>query len=554
MKKITLLCAAMLLIFTQKPKAQQAGDLYDATYVHDIRIHFDQANWMTLLDSNRVNGDELLLGKITIDGTTYENVGIGYAKSPSHQVAGKRNPWVIKLNFIDKKQNHQGYRHLALSQAMRDPSLVREVLSYEIARRYMPAPRANYINLTVNNENKGVFVNIEAIDDSFVQKNLGSTTNITSNTVRKDSYGEEGTIFRCVPDTRTPVQSDCDRATFGSLRYEKNAKCYLRNFDLLSKEGWDDLIELSRIVTQEPQAAGKVLHIDRTLWFLAFNNVIVNLNGYEGQFSGNYYLVRDAAGLFNFIPTEMNLCFGSYKNANGQSDLDFEGLVNLDPLLHLDNATKPLIANLLKNADYRKIYFSHVRQILTDWFENEAYKTRASALQSLITSYYVNAQDKPYDLADFQRSLNETVGKVTKIPGIVELMARRSKFLKKYPDLLNIPPSVSDINFSNRERFATKSVGEFRIKAKVDNFPRRVRVMYRALGSMEAFTELQMFDDGKSHDAAAGDKVFGAVIQPQGRFNAIEYYIVAENAGALTFEPANYVNERRKISLADLNK
>ena len=176
------------------------------------------------------------------------------------------------------------------------------------------------------------------------------------------------------------------------------------------------------------------------------------------------------------------------------------------------------------------------------------------AQQALITSFYMNSNEKPYELADFQRSLTETVGKVTKIPGIVELMTRRAKFLKKLPDLLNVPPQISDINFSNRQKFATKSVGEFRVKVKVDNFPRRVRLMYRPQGSTEGFTELPMFDDGKNHDGEVGDKVFGTVVLPQGKFTAIEFYIIAESTGAATFEPANYINERRKVSLAELNK
>ena len=542
MKKIIILCAAALFFFSVKTTAQKSGDLYDGAYVHDIRITFDKPNWMGMLDSLRINGDDMLIGKVQIDGTIYENVGIGYAKNYTHQLAGKRNPWLIRLNLIDKKQNHQGYKTLAISQALRDPSLVREVLSYEIARRYMPAPQADYINLTVNNENKGVYVNIEAVDDVFLQKNFAGTE------------GSVSAAFRCIPDTRTMMQTDCEEGVFGALKYEKNAKCYLRNFDMLSKEGWDDLIELTRVLNADHQHIGKILNIDRTLWFLAFNNVIANLSSYEGHLSNNYYLVRDAIGQFNFIPTELNLSFGSYKNTNGQSDLDFDGLVNLDPLLHVSNASKPVISVLLSNPDNRKIYFAHIRQILNDWFDNNAYQTRAMALQTLITPYYTNSQEKPYDLADFQRSLTETVGKVTKIPGIVELMSKRTKFLKKFPDLLNIPPQVSGIGFSSRQKYTTKSVGDFHIKAKVDNFPRRVRLMYRPAGTSEVFVEQQMFDDGNNHDGEAGDKVFGTVVQPEGKFTAIEFYIIAENAGATVFEPSNYINERRKVSLVDLNK
>jgi spore coat protein CotH len=538
MKKTTTRLTIFLLILSAQLAAQSAGDFYDVASIHDLKITFSQKNWANSLDSNRLNGDDMLVGTVTIDGSTYENVGISYVKSPSYQTSSLHNPWLIRLNLIDKKQAHQGYKTLMISQALRDPSLVREVLGYEIMRNYMPSPRANYVNMTVNNVNKGVYVNVEAIDEPFLQRNFNYT---------------EGSLFRCVPDVRATPLPDCNSTNFGSLRYEPNAKCYLRNFELMSKDGWDDLIELTRYLQNDAEHIGKVLNLDRMLWFLALQNVMVNLNSYEGQFSGNYYLYRDANGQFNFMPTEMNLNFGSFKNTNGSSDLDFDGLVTLDPLLQLNNPMKPLISQILKNQDNRKVYIAHIRQILADWFENDAYKTRAETLQRLIAKAYDATAEKPYETADFQRSLTETVGKVTRIPGIVELMSKRTKFLKKYPDLLNVPPKISEINFSNRQKFVAKTVTEFRIKAKVDNFPRRVRLFYRSVGTTTAFTEVQMMDDGKSHDVEAGDKIFGIAVVPKG-FEAIEYYILAESAGGVTFEPANYFSQLRKISLTELNK
>ena len=108
MKKTIILLTTALFFLSLKVTAQATGDLYDGSFVHDIRITFDQANWMTLLDSNRINGDEMLIGKVKIDGTTYDNVGISYVRNNTHQLAGKRNPWLLKLNLIDKKQNHIG--------------------------------------------------------------------------------------------------------------------------------------------------------------------------------------------------------------------------------------------------------------------------------------------------------------------------------------------------------------------------------------------------------------------------------------------------------------
>src|SRR5690606_39006205 len=43
-------------------------------------------------------------------------------------------------------------------------------VSYEILRRYLPAPRANYVKLYINQEYWGVYVNVQQPDQNMVQQ------------------------------------------------------------------------------------------------------------------------------------------------------------------------------------------------------------------------------------------------------------------------------------------------------------------------------------------------------------------------------------------------
>ena len=73
MKKITTLFTVFLLIFSAqvtKIAAQTKGDFYDVAAIHDMKITFSQKNWVNMLDSNRINGNEMLVGTVTIDGST----------------------------------------------------------------------------------------------------------------------------------------------------------------------------------------------------------------------------------------------------------------------------------------------------------------------------------------------------------------------------------------------------------------------------------------------------------------------------------------------------
>jgi len=334
---------SLFICQTAYSQADSQLDLYAINQVKEIRLTFKQSNWQTQLDSLRKNGDGLLVGQAKVDGSTYNNVGVRYRGSRSFKVGAKRNPLFIKLNFIDKKQNHQGYKKIKLSSSLRDPSMVREVLGYEIARKYMVAPKANYAKVYINKEYYGLYTNIEAIDDEFLEKHFGS---------------DEGTFLKCAPDFDSHSPDGCMPNVFGALAYEEDVSCYIHNYELESKDGWDDLIALTDALNNRPEQLSTILDIDQTLWMLAYNNVLVNLSSYSGRRSQNYYLYKNDKGQFVPIIWDLNLAFGSYKNAMVGSDLNLKQLQELNPLLHMDNKYKPLINKLLTNDTYKKTYLS----------------------------------------------------------------------------------------------------------------------------------------------------------------------------------------------------
>jgi len=535
MKKLVLSLSCSFLCYLGL-FSQSTSDFYSTDRVKEMRISFQQDNWAATLDSFRVNGNEMLVGTVNVDGMPYKNVGIRYRGSRSFKVGGKRNPLFLKLNFIDKGQKHEGHETIKLSNATRDPSLIREVLGYEIARKYMVAPQANYVKVYINNQNYGLFTNIEAVDDEFLAKHFGN---------------DEGTFVKSTPDLKKSSPEGCLPNVYGALAYEEEVNCYLHNYEIESEEGWGDLIQLTNILNNDIKKIEEVLDVDQTLWMLAFNTVLVNLSSYSGSKSQNYYLYQKENGQFVPIIWDLNLAFGSYKSATSKSDLTLQELQELDPLLHLNNAYKPLISQLLKNPKYKKMYLSHIRTLIYDNFENGWYEERAKALQNTFKGPFIDDKYQAYTYRDLQQSLTTTIGKRSKIPGIVELMSKRSKYLKKHPVLRVIPPMISDIALGKREKYASQKINEFVISATVSKRPEQVTIFYR-YSSEDSFLQMSMMDDGKRKDKNAGDKTFTATI-PVKETGVIEYYIVAENAAAITYSPANYMFEQYSASVAEIN-
>ncbi len=542
MKKLFLfllifLTAGLQMAISQEPVA--TSDFYDTDKVQDINITFSVDNWQYFLDSLRFNGNGMLEGTVEINGQKFENAGVRFRGTRSFAPGSSRNPLHIELDFKNKEQNIQGYKTLKLSNSLRDPSLLREVLGYEIARTYMPAPKANFARVSVNGSYYGLLVNLESVEESaFLER----------------YFGEAGRPFfkaRQVIDGKYP--EGCKQNIYGSLEYDSAPECYEMNFEKLSDHGTRDLMELAVLLNEDPGRIETVLNVDVALWMLAYNNVLVNLSSYSGHHSVNYYLYQDKKGQFNPIVWDLNLCFGSYKNIGTGSDLRTKGLIELDPLMHADNPSKPLVSKLLESEEYRKIYLSHMRTILHDYFLSGKFEERSTALQSLIRPDVEKDVNKHYSMKDFDASLNKTIGRHSKIPGLLQLMERRASFLKSHPALAVFPSEISEVTVTERTPLSNKKVENFHITASVNKFPKRVILRYRLAGQ-ENFNQVPMYDDGRSKDGEAGDGVYGITILPQNNESSIEYYIIAENAGLYSYSPANYMWEQYTASLPELNK
>ncbi len=529
MKKLAI--PALLLLLPMLVAAQGGRSFFDEKTLGEIRLTIPVKNWVDALDSMRIYGENYLSGDASVDGASFAGVGVRFRGNNSFQTGMKRNPMAIKLNMTDKKANHQGQTSIKLSSALRDPSMVREALFFEIARKYVPASQTSFVKLYVNDEYIGVFIAVESIDAAFLQSRYGSSS---------------GAFFKASPDYGPKPGPGCKTNLHGSLEYEKDVACYANNFEMLSEDGWRNLQELTRTLAENPDKIEQNLDVDRALWMLALDNAMVNLNSYLGQNSQNFYLYQDPNGHFQPIFWDLNLAFGSYKNVSG-NDLSLADLQKLDPLLHADNPLKPLASQLLKDPFYRKMYLAHIRQIVEENFENGWYERRAQELQGQIVVAFSEDKNRTYTIDDFQNALRQTVGKKSKIPGLTELMAKRVRFLKSHAEISPLPPVVAEQKVAGREKMSNKTVNAYKLMVKAERFPKRVRVCYRF--ATDHPWQSAWMEEGA---ATGGSRNFSLTVEGEGE--QMEYYFIAENQGAAAFSPADYVNKPYVAKLSELNK
>jgi spore coat protein CotH len=511
------------------------SSFYHPDTIQEIRITFYESNWDQTLDQFYVDGDEeRLTCDIEINGVSLDSVGIRYKGFSSVATDRSKNPFNIKLNHVFGNQDYEGLDKIKLSNVIQDPSFLREVMSYEIGRKYMPASRANYAEVYINDVYWGLYTNVEAVGSQFLNDHFGET---------------QGSFFKCNPDA---LDFDGENANLGNS-FGTDPSGYYSFYDIKSDEGWDELYYLIDTLNEHQSEIEALLNVDRTLWMHAFNYSLINFDSYVG-YAQNYYLYQDNDGQFQPILWDLNMSFASYRLADASEHWDgftIEEAKTIDPLLHLNSVSvyeRPLMRNLFENTTYQRMYLAHMRTIMEENFDNQWYSTRGAELQNLIDQSVLNDTNKFYGYDDFQNNLNSTVNDLIDYPGLTDLMDARNTYLSTYPgfpgapSISNVLPSISNITLG----------GSVSITAEVTN-NQEVYLAYRYGGS-GPFSTASMIDDGTQSDGAAGDGTYGLTLTDIG--NDLHYYVYAQNDSAGRFSPDRaayeYYELHSDISVGDL--
>ncbi len=499
----------------------QAQNFYDINTIQSIQITFSQSNWDYMLDTATAGNDSYIMAQsVSINGTVFDSVGVRYKGNSTYNASQVKNPFHIELDTY-KDQDYQGYTDVKLSNVSKDPSFLREVLSYKILRQYMDAPLSNYSTVTVNGTLIGLYVSSESVSKKFVMHHF---------------YSNQNTFYKCNPIGGAGMGST-DKPNLVYLGTDSSL--YYPAYELNSDYGWNDLIKLCDTVANNVSAIEKMIDVDRALWMIAFDNTLVNLDSYIGGFSQNYYLYKDNYNRFIPVVWDLNESFGTFSQTGTVMLQNTTAKQQMTHLLHLNDAAWPLIQKLLAVPMYKRMYIAHMRTILAENFSNSNYYTEAQALQSIINSA-VNADPNSFfTYAQYQSNLTTDVSSgMTSAPGLTNLMNGRVTYLSAQTDFTYSTPAISTVTPSNGNPVLNSNVT---VTASVTNAnSNAVYLGYRY--SVEApFIRVLMYDDGAHGDGASGDNVFGVAIGVNSTL--IQYYIYAENSNAGMFSPERAEHE-----------
>lgn len=410
---VTLILCALAMTFYDKllPVVNTSGysmeyhdKLFDTSEVLDIDIVMDDAKWNEMLQN--AQQEQYYECDVIINGTTFKQVGIrpkGNTSLSSIASDPNNNRYSFKLEFdqfVDG-QTCFGLDKLVLNNSYADITNMKEAIIYDMFQ-YLDTDASlyNYAKISVNNEYWGVYLALEAVEDSFMLRNYGMEKGCLykPENMGGGNKGEKkaaGNNFPAPPEGSFKKQENFRGGERGggpgrmgsgsNLNYTgDNLDSYQTIWDgeVTDSRGADH----ERVVKALKNVHGqtdieKHIDVDQILKYMAVHNFSVNDDSLSGSMSHNYYLY-EANGQISIIPWDYNLAFGGMHGGNGTS------VVN-EPIDDLWQGTR-LFDFVLENKEYKARYHKYYEKLVNGYlyggkFE-EIYNRIRTQIDTLVES------------------------------------------------------------------------------------------------------------------------------------------------------------------------
>lgn len=149
--------------------------LFDTDRVHTIDIVIDDWDEFLTTAQSEAYSD----CTVVVDGEIYKNVGIrgkgNTSLSTVSSMDSNRYSFKVEFDQYDKNKSYHGLDKLCLNNVIQDNTYMKDYLTYQMMNEFgASAPLCSFAYITVNGEDWGLYLAVEGVEDSFLQRNFGN--------------------------------------------------------------------------------------------------------------------------------------------------------------------------------------------------------------------------------------------------------------------------------------------------------------------------------------------------------------------------------------------
>jgi len=520
MKKVLLILLYLPIIsfgqslYNPQQLYDSPAGFFDEDSIRDIYLEFYDPNYHSyLVNAWYYNPDERIPATLTLNGTVYDSVGVRYKGNSTfclpNDNSNHKVPYNIDFNYFIDSQKVLGYKKMKLANAWMDPTFVKDITASNIYRNYLPSGEANLVKLHVQGNYLGLYVNTESINKQFTKKHFDE---------------KSGPLFKCDNIDRFCDTANAPASYPPSLIYLGNdSTLYYNSYDMKSDNGWEQLVNLIKVLDLDFQNIDSVLNVDRTLWAFAVNSVISNLDTYNGYYIHNYYLYQTKDGLFQMIPWDLDNSFSGA--IMGFDYFNQSNIYEYDPYHYGAPGDRPLAEKLLNDPFYRKQYTAHMRTIINEALDTAVIRNQINQLQSLAHNAADSDQWKAFSMAQYYSNVESALWTSWGFGGIMSTIDARKQYLLSHPEIALPPPTIYGLNITNNLVTVNAiSASTLELMATTSEYNSK-------------FQSFVMLDDGTNGDVMANDGIYSSALPFQSSGLNIKFYIRAQNNDALALLP-----------------
>ena len=358
---------------------------------------------------------------------TLENIGFRFRGNTS-RLSDKKS-FKISFNTYEAGRKYHGLEKMNLNGEHNDPTVMRSKICWDILREMgLVGSRANYVQLYINNDYYGLYINVEHIDEEFVESRFGN---------------KDGNLYKCL------WPADLDYKGSNPDLY-KEVTGSRRTYDLRTNTEIDDYTDLANFIdvlnnTPIHELACElepIFNVDTYLKYLAFDIATGNWDGPLYN-KNNFYLYHNtSSGKFEYIPYDLDNTLGvDWLGRNWGTRNIYSWAKSDEP--------RPLYDRLMAVEEYRNRFSYYMSELQATIFNEDHLFPRIDELKSMINIPVILDPYRPLDYGftfqDFLASFTISLDEFHLPYGLKPFISTRYDVTSNQLEVNNIPPLISNI-------------------------------------------------------------------------------------------------------------
>lgn len=408
---------------------QYDTELFDHSELIEIDIQMKDEEWEKML--NRASEEEYFSCDVVINGEKVRNVGIrpkGNTSLSAIAMDPDTDRFSLKLEFDHyvEGQTCYGLDKLILNNNYADSTNMKEAIVYDMYE-YLETDASlyNYARISVNGEYWGVYLALEAVEDSFLLRNYGTVNVALYKPESMDMGGGPGAkeaAFMQRPEPPKDMENEPKPFEKGNFtpsgrdgKFSMSGKGGDLNYTDSSLDSYTTIWEGEvtdtnendhrRVVTAlEHISKGtdleQYLDVENVLKYMAVHTFSVNLDSLSGAMAHNYYLY-ESDGELNILPWDYNLSFGGMNVGKDNSatqmindaiDTPFQGTRFFDALL--------------ENEEYLSRYHAYLKKLTEEYVFGGKFEETYERIRNQIDGLVATDPTGFYSYDEYEEGVN----------------------------------------------------------------------------------------------------------------------------------------------------